>query len=187
MRTARFWTAAIAFTSLGPGILIATSVGNFDESGRVEGRVTYNGRPLRGGSIMFVSQDRRSEDKVVCIDETGHYDSGTEWRRDHSAPTRFRIVILPDPDRYPYDPPVTKRRRLRGTRPGPGRQPQRGARRGGVTVPHDDPALGQGLGRGMRQPDFKPIGIRPISDIDRTHLAVELGAEPARVNIDVKD
>ena len=59
MRTARFWTGAIAFTSLGPGILIATSVGNFDESGRVEGRVTYNGRPLRGGSIMFVSQDHR--------------------------------------------------------------------------------------------------------------------------------
>ena len=37
------------------------------------------------------------------------------------------------------------------------------------------------------QPDFRPFTIRPFSDIDRTNLAVELGAEPARVNIDVND
>ncbi len=37
------------------------------------------------------------------------------------------------------------------------------------------------------EPNFKPPGIRPFSDIDRTHLGVELGAEPARVNIDLHD
>src|SRR5262249_32734934 len=97
MHTTRFWVGAIWLTVVAPAGLVATSRGDHTDSGPVKGCVTYNGRPVAGGTILFISEDRqRGDDKWFWIDRSGHYECGTDWRRDSSSPLRFRICVILD-------------------------------------------------------------------------------------------
>jgi hypothetical protein len=99
MKRNRFWvgTAMIVvpvmflLASLSPGV-------GLTRSGPVEGHVTFHGRPLAGGSILFVPEDTRDGDWALAwIDENGHYAIGSIWsRKASSSRTRYRICLMPD-------------------------------------------------------------------------------------------
>lgn len=65
--------------------------------GVVEGHVTFHGRPLVGGSILFVPEDRHDAWALAWIDEKGDYVIGSVWaRKASSGKTRYRICVIPD-------------------------------------------------------------------------------------------
>ncbi len=168
------------------GILIATSRGNHAESGPVRGRVTYNGRPVTGGTILFISEDtRRSDDRWVWIDRSGHYECGTGWRRDRSAPTRFRICVVLDARKYPPRPqqpdPANARMAVRdggtGLRLGVG---------GGPTPVAMPAVYTPARHSGPRDQNPTATG-RHFRNPNQTELAVHLGPEPATINVDLTE
>lgn len=98
MRTARFWTGIAILMSPATGLVIANSVDLLTPCARVEGRVTYQGRPLRGGMICLATQDHKvSGDMIGRIDRNGHFACEPRWCVAHASPTRFRILLYPDP------------------------------------------------------------------------------------------
>jgi hypothetical protein len=186
MHTTRFWVGAIALTVVAPGILIATSRGNHPESGPVRGRVNYNGRPVTGGTILFISEDhRRSDDRWFWIDRSGHYECGTDWRRDPSAPTQFRICVILDARKYP---PRPQRTDPAGTRVPP-RDGGTGMRLGGGggPAPIALPAVYTPARLPAPSAVYTPATARQFGDPNTTELAVHLGPEPAIINVDLTD
>ncbi len=99
MKRDRFWfgTAMVAvpmlffLASMSPGIALT-------RSGPVEGHVSFHGRPLAGGSILFVPEDtRQGVWAMAWIDEDGYYTIDSAWTRKASASKmRYRICLMPD-------------------------------------------------------------------------------------------
>lgn len=75
----------------------------FIQSGTIEGHVSFQGRPLTGGFILFVPEDETCDSAAGYLDEEGHYLIGTRWIRKASTETRFRICLLPAPGPGPGD------------------------------------------------------------------------------------
>jgi hypothetical protein len=99
MNKARFWFGTV--TLVVPVLLIALAFApgiRLIPRGPVEGRVSYHGRPLAGGSILFVPEDsRQAQCAYAWIDDDGHYVIGPGWRREGSGgKSRFRICVIPD-------------------------------------------------------------------------------------------
>ncbi len=99
MKRDRFWfgTAMIAV----PVMFLLISVNpviKLTRSGPVEGHVSFHGRPLAGGSILFVPEDTPEGTWALAwTDENGDYTIGSVWSRTASASKiRYRICLLPD-------------------------------------------------------------------------------------------
>ena len=186
MHASRFWVGAVALTVVAFGLLIATSRGHHAGSGPVRGRVTYNGRPVIGGTIMFISEDtRRSDDRWVWIDRSGHYECGTDWRRDRATPTRFRICVVLDASKYPLRP---RRTDVAGMRvPPQGGGTGRLPRGGGGPAPIALPAVYAPSGPPGLRTANSTATERRFGNPNTTDLAVHLGPEPATINVDLTD
>jgi hypothetical protein len=115
MKTERVWTGLGLSAFLVMGFYVATFGGRFAQSGRIEGKVVYHGRPIKTGVIVFASLDReRSEDVVAEINASGRFACPPDWRRDSTGPSRFQIQVCPDPRKRQMVPPSVA--------PGPGPQ-----------------------------------------------------------------
>jgi hypothetical protein len=97
MKNARFWTGLVFCAGLPMTLVMGTTTGSARFS-VVEGSVTYNGRPVDEGLVLFQSQDRgRSPDIVAMIDRSGHFHGRAEWPLYPPGRVRFRLFVFPDP------------------------------------------------------------------------------------------
>jgi hypothetical protein len=133
-------------------------------SGSVEGWVSFHGRPLAGGSILFVPEDSREREWALAwIDARGHYVIGSGWSRERAgSKTRFRICVVPDTHEVTAKAP-----------PGPGAGGSGAVDAawwgiGDVTFPIPNETTGFPL---------------RLSNPRTTRLAVDLGTEPARIDV----
>jgi hypothetical protein len=179
MKAVRFWVGTGVLTAACVLAILAVATGfHIGRAGRVEGRVIYRGGPLTGGFVRFFPDDTdRCDYARGPIDEHGHYEIDPDWRREGPGRTRFRICVTLDPDKYPTNPRPAEQ----SATPRPDRAGAPGAQvvalsmgSGGRAMPGAGPAGGSGS-----YPRF--------ADPATTDLAVELGPEPARVDIDLKD
>lgn len=166
MNKARFWfatglvvvPAVLAFVYLTPGFRLT-------RSGPVEGWVSYHGRPLSGGSILFVPDDpNQTEWAHAWLDRNGHYVIGSSWLRVGSADrTHFRICVIPHSHEVADKPP-----------PGPQGQGwgshYAGAWSGMGEVALPPPSLSSGFPQRLSNPRT-------------SKLEVLLGSEPARIDV----
>ena len=161
MKKARVWFGTLvvvvpvllAMLAFMPGVRLA-------HSGPVEGVVIYHGHPLAGGSILFVPEDTKHlEWAHAWTDENGHYWIGSDWHRALSGgKTRFRICVVPDSHKTSAKAPQ---------------------RRGWGAV-----TAWSGIGDvAFPTPTVASGFPRQMSDPRTTRLHVELGSEPARVDI----
>jgi hypothetical protein len=129
-------------------------------SGPVAGMVIYQGRPLAGGSILFVPEDtKHSEWAHAWIDENGRYWIGRDWRRSLSGgKARFRICVIPNSHKASDGAP-------RGR---DGQAVTAWSGTGDVALPA--PAAASGFPQN-------------VSDPRTTQLEVQLGSEPARIDV----
>jgi hypothetical protein len=154
MKRDRFWfgTAMIAMPLV--LLLVTTTPGiQLTRSGTVEGHVTFHGRPLAGGSILFVPEDRsQGEWAMAWTDENGNYTISSIWSRKASdSKVRYRICLIPDSHK------LTSKTVLRAAWCG----------QGDVAFP--PPASS----------DFPA----KVCDPKTTQLQVALGSEPARIDV----
>lgn len=186
MNTYRFWTGNALASCVALGAILAVSPGRDPQFGRVEGTVTYRGRPLKNGTVFFVSEDhRRSEDRHAFIDDKGHFECDPYWRRDREAPTRFRICVVlhdcPSASEASADAGAVSRPGLESEEPavprGEEATPTARVLRASTGAPRTDAAPGTSPKR--RSPRF--------SDPRTTDIQVRLGAEPANLHIELKD
>jgi hypothetical protein len=159
MRMDRFWFGAAMIAvpvlflggSLSPGIELT-------QSGSVEGQVTFHGRPLAGGLILFVPEGMREGSRALAwIDENGHYRIDSVWdRKVSSSKTRYRICLTPDTDKV--------------ARPSQHRDAYATAWSGAGDVAFPAPPASSGF-------------PAKVCDPKTTQFEVLLGSEPARVDI----
>jgi hypothetical protein len=185
MNTARFWTGIVMLTGLAIAIILALTPNQGEVYGPVEGTVMYRGRPVTGGTIFFLAENRQVSDAVHAeIGSNGHYRCDTSWHRDRTTAKRFRIFVVLNKRDDP--PPVEKaeavasddddnpRFRLstdEGARPT--------ARLVRASTEWPDTAVSESLLRRWMRHRF--------SNPYTTDLAVRLSAEPARVDVALKD
>jgi hypothetical protein len=179
MKTVRFWVGTGVLTAVCVLAIFAMATGyHIGRAGRVEGHVSYHGRPVAGGFVRFFPDDAdRCDYARGRIDKHGHYEMDPDWRREGPGRTRFRICLTLDPNAFPTDPrPAEHSATPRADRAeAPGAQVvavSMGS--GGRAIPGAGPAGGSGS-----YPRF--------TDPATTHLAVQLGPEPAHIDIDLKD
>jgi hypothetical protein len=160
MKRDRFWfgTAMIAVPVM--LLLVTLSPGfKLTRSGPVEGHVTFRGRPLAGGSILFVPEDpRQGAWALAWIDENGDYRIGSIWSRDGSvSKMRYRICLMPDT--HDARSPLLRRSEFKTAWAGPG-----------SNVAFPEPAASSGF-------------PAKLCDPKTTRFEVVLGSEPAHVDI----
>ncbi len=99
MKTARFWTGTGLLTGLAIAISLALSPPADETSGLIEGTVTYQGRPVRGGTIFLIEDGvgLPSADSAT-IDENGRYQFNPAWKRPGTGAKTYRIVVVMDSD-----------------------------------------------------------------------------------------
>jgi hypothetical protein len=185
MKTARFWTGMVMLAVLA---MIAFRISPWGtmavQSGPVEGRVTYHGRPVSRGTIYFYSYDRENGwDWWAFIDDNGHYSCGPEWPRNPWNRTRYRMRVMLDPDKYPLGAPVADR----GGSPVPPGEKGPESRLGGegasgprivqASMASEDHVLTGQSSAPARRPTPGPA--------NQVDLEVWLGTEPAHIDIDL--
>jgi hypothetical protein len=163
MQKARFWfgTALVVIPLMVCAFLFTPGF-RLTRSGPVEGWVSFHGRPLAGGSILFVPEDSKEREWALAwIDEKGHYVIGSGWTRDAAGTkTRFRICVIPDTHE------ATAKARPR-------------AESGGAVD-----AAWWGVGDvAFPTPSGKTEFPPRLSNPRTTQLAVDLGTEPARIDV----
>ena len=138
----------------------------FSPTGALYGQVTYNGKPLDRGFVLFYPTDEKSSDWAVGpIDKDGSYRIEPKWRH-ISGRTQFRICIVPRKGKPATHMDV----------------PHEGSDSRAVSVPlnstssdaHSLVALDVGF------PD-------KYTNIATSGLQISLSREPARIDIDMKD
>lgn len=183
MKKARFWTGIVILMSPITGIVIARTVDLLLPAVSVEGRVTYQGRPLRGGMICLVSQDReRSGDMMGRIGPDGSFSCRPRWWKSRASRTSFLIRLYPDPRRKahhdeaprgPENPPMSEITAA---------EPRRASGRGITskvvlaTMPSMAPAPSPLAGSSEQE-------SRP--DVHAGPLEVSLGSERVHIDIDL--
>jgi hypothetical protein len=178
MKTMRFWVGTGLLTLICVLIILAIAPGeHVARNGRVVGRVKYHGRPLVGGAILFFPDEpKRADFGRASIDEQGRFTVESDWRRE--GRTRFRICVFLDPNKYPKDPHPAQD----GAAPSPDQ--------GGAAAAHVIPAsMGS---KGLAFPGASQAGAsdpppRRFSSPATSGLSVQLGPEPARIDINLKD
>ncbi len=178
MKTMRFWVGTGLLTLTCVLIILAIAPGgHIAPTGRVVGRVKYHGRPLVGGAILFFPDDpKRADFGRAVLDENGRFAIDSDWRREGPGRTRFRICVFPDAKKYQGTPQQAQE----GAAPHPDQ--------GGTPAAYVIPASmgldfpGPRQAGGSDSPPYQRFGHPATSG-----LAVELGPEPARVDIDLKD
>jgi hypothetical protein len=136
-------------------------------SGPVHGRVTYNGRPLEGGYILFEPMEMDSNQWAVgAIERGGSYSIDLRWRRGNQGKERFLIAVVPK-----HWTPAT-----------PAPSPSEGASPDNVpmSLGSKDPDSCQSTAMDCGFP-------KRFTNARTSGLHVTLGREPARVDIDLKD
>lgn len=147
-------------------ILLAMTTNFFTPTGTIYGRVTYNGKPLERGFILFYPADEKCPDWVVgTIDHGGTYRIDSKWRH-NSSETRFRICIIP--------------RKMRPS----AHQDMRDDGSESRVVPVS-------LGANHSEP-HRPVAVevgfpKRFTNVLTSGLQITLGREPARIDIDMKD
>jgi hypothetical protein len=177
MKTMRFWVGTGLLTLTCVMLILAIAPGeHMARTGRVVGRIKYHGRPLVGGAILFYPDDpKRSDLGRAMIDENGRFAVESDWRREGPGRTRFRIGVFLDPKKYPGTP--------RPSQEGAAQRPDQGGTSVSYVIPAsmglDSPAPSPAGGSDSPPPRF--------SNPATSGLTVELGPEPARIDIDLKD
>jgi hypothetical protein len=178
MKTMRFWVGTLICVLI---ILVIAPGEHIARTGRVVGRVKYHGRPLAGGAILFFPDEpKRADFGRAMIDETGRFAVDSDWRREGPGRTRFRICVFLDPTKYPGSPQPAQEGAA--PRPDQGETPAAAAQVIPVSmVPGrlEFPAPRAAGGSDPPPPRF--------SNPATSGLAVQLGPEPARIDIDLKD
>jgi hypothetical protein len=162
MKRARFWFGTVALGV--PVLLVALSLTpglRLTHSGPVEGWVSFHGRPLACGSILFVPEDpKQTQWAHAWTDENGHYVIDSDWCRDGAHDmTRFRICVMPD-----------SHASRRQAAPRPGEAGYRSAWYGLGDVAFPPPSVASGF-------------PRRLCDPKTTGLEVQLGSQASRVDI----
>lgn len=183
MRNARFWTGLVFFGGLPMGLVMGMVREPVPQTSHLEGYVTYHGRPLTQGVIYLQSQDREHADDIFAsIEANGHFAGSTRWSHDLVGRARFQIHLLPDPRGASADPILAclvgggVMARVTYTNL-PGRETP-----GVRTVVSGDRA---GATPSIQLPRPKMGPALPASGSEQ--LEVWLGAEPTRLDIDLKD
>jgi len=162
MQKDRFWFGT--FLVAAPALLCLMLVMPRIETrrgGPLEGQVKIHGRPMAGGFIVFVPDDPKANAAVGAIDEKGHYEIESRWLRENAkSQAHFRICLIPKPGRDDRNVGIE-------------REPARLGDAGGATE-HD------GLTTIATVASKWP---RRLSDPKTSHLEVEIGPEPTRVDI----
>ncbi len=95
MRKVRTWVAVLGIGVPCVIVAIAMTTNWFSSAGSIYGQVTYKGKPLDRGFVLFYPTDETETDWVVGpIDKNGSYSIHSGWRH-HSGKKRFRICIIP--------------------------------------------------------------------------------------------
>jgi hypothetical protein len=177
MKTMRFWVGTGVLTMICVLIILAIAPGeHITRTGRVVGRVNYHGRPVVGGAILFFPDEpKRADFGRAMLDENGRFAVDSDWRREGPGRSRFRICVFLDPTRYPGTPQPAQE----GAAP----RPDRGGTPSSYVIP---------ASMGMDVSFPRPAGgsdqpRQRFSNPTTSGLSVELGPEPARVDIDLKD
>ena len=162
MKRARFWFGAVALGA--PVLLVVLSLTpglRLTHSGPVEGWVSFHGRPLAWGSILFVPDDAKlTQWAHAWTDENGHYVIDSDWCRDGAhGKTHYRICVIPDSH--------ASRRQAARRQGGAG---FRSAWCGSGNVAFPPPSAATGF-------------PQRLCDPKTTRLEVQLGSEPSRVDV----
>ena len=170
MKTIRIWIAVLGPIALYSLVMFAIS----DQVpsltyGQVRGRVSYNGRPLEEGALLFVPVDAVDIDWAVGpIGKDGRYSIEPGWRRGRSAKARYRICIIP----FPHSSTLGDRSPLPSNEPRPDTNP--------ASRPDETPDSRLEKPRDLRVPEqYTKIWTSP--------LEVTLDRGSARVDVDLKD
>jgi hypothetical protein len=140
-------------------------------SGLIWGQVRYNGRPLEGGTVLFVSVvEDYSSWGFGSIGKDGRYRIDPAWRRKDTVKTEYRIGIIPNSYTFTEEdvvPPVQR------------------------VLPASTAAQFQSSGEIAAEAQPKESGTssipRRFNRIWTSGLRVTLDHESARVDIDLKD
>jgi hypothetical protein len=166
MRAIRFGIACILLFAATAIVILAASPGSDSRrAGEVWGCVSYHGRPLTGGAIVFapVHEDDGPGAGAV-IRKNGTYSINSGWARGPKVRSEYKVCILPD-----------KRKSA-----------QRSTQVTG-TSPEDDPTSPapetSTAGRPRVVSDFPARFV----DLETSGLRVALGLEPTRVDIEMRD
>ena len=131
-------------------------------NGPIDGHVSIQGRPMVGGFILFIPDDRKLNAVVGWVDEKGDYAVSPNWHRKGARDeTRVRICLIP------------KRRPQSG---GGLSAPDRGDDHGATAEADDDgePMVIEKVAGGIP---------RRLSDPRTSPLEVRLDSRPAKVDI----
>jgi hypothetical protein len=95
MRTTRLWMArALVVAAAGVVLMIVGVPGCDSSSGPVSGRVSYNGRPVTGGLVLFYPVGGVTDGiGSGRIDKNGVYSVNPDWLRPGMG--QYRICVLP--------------------------------------------------------------------------------------------
>jgi hypothetical protein len=164
----RAWvaTTVVIMGCLVSGLYLVIPASESASAGPVWGRVSYNGRPLNGGGILFLPiHDQQGHWAGAQIGQNGTYSITLEGRGAESAAGQYKICIFPAA-RKPGEPSS-----LSGT----------------PATQSDDRVAGSGETAASHDPAVPSAFPSRFSDIHTTGLLVTLGTEPTCVDIDLKD
>jgi hypothetical protein len=168
MNRIRTWVGGLGISA--PCVIIALAMTpglDLTSSGPVHGRVTYNGRPLDGGYVVFEpAEGNPNEWAVGPIDQDGSYSIDSKWQRGNHERGRFRICVVPENGKPVADMP----------------SPSEGAKAGVVPISlsSEKPDSRRSVAVDCQLP-------KRFTKVQTSGLHVTLGREPARVDIDLKD
>jgi hypothetical protein len=166
MKKVRTWVAVLGIGVPCVIIGLAMTTDLFTPIGSIYGRVTYNGKPLERGFVLFYPTDELSNDWVVGpIGKDGSYFIDSKWRHS-SRKTRFRICIIPRKGKPAAHVDL----------PGEGSQ----SRVVPVALNSKDADSHTLVAVDMGFP-------QRYTNIATSGLQITLGREPARIDIDMKD
>ncbi len=166
MNKTRKWVTGLAIGIPVAMILVARYTDFFTPTGALYGRVTYNGKPLDRGFVLFYPTDEKSNDWVVGpIDKEGNYRIDSKWRH-NTKEIQFRICIIP----------------------------RKGKPAAHVDVPHEgSDSRVVPVPLNSKDSDSHPLVALDVgfpnrfTNISTSGLQITLGREPARIDIDMKD
>jgi len=169
MNKTRTWVGGLCISAPCVILTLAMTPGpDPTSSGPVHGRVTYNGRLLDGGFILFELMERDSNEWAAGpIEQDGSYAIGSKWPGRKHGKDRFRICVVPRNSQ-----PVAQ-------------MPSPSEEAGPDVAPM---ALSS-----QEEPDSQQSGAvesgfpRRFMNARTSGLYVTLGPEPARVDIDLTD
>lgn len=190
MKNARFWTGLVFCTGLPLSLVMGTVGRDSMKSSSVYGKVSYNGRPLSSGLVLFESLDRvRSPDIVALIDHEGRFNGRAEWQLNPPGRTQFRIHVYPDP-RENQDSPILAPAGNSGN-PAEERMREilshRVSMGNGMAVVEEGPASIDVETPGPNDESRMEDGGLPTRNRPMRRPEIWLGPEPTHIDIDLKD